>query len=143
MRVTYTAKRALASGHSASTSYNLDMYTQEPQRTYAPTRKRAVAIDGTEENLLLRIESTWSVTTDQFKRTGSAPTSRDLFIEFFASVMGGEQFIFDPYRLPGGGADVLPLNVTIVNESVQLIPIDPSLGIYTATFSVREVAAVT
>jgi hypothetical protein len=142
MRITYTAKRALASGHTAATSYDLDMYTQEPQRTYTPVRKRSVAIDGTEENLLLRIESQWTVVTDQFKRTGSAPTSRDLFVEFLASVMGGESFVFDPYRLPGGGADVLPLNVSLVSESVQITPIDPSLGTYTATFSVRERDAV-
>ena len=141
MRVTYTAKRAIASGHSAASSYDLDMYTQEPQRTYSPTRKRSVSIDGTEENLLLRIESTWTVVTDQFTRNGSAPTTRDLFVEFLASVMGGEAFIFDPYRLPGGGADVLPMNVTIVSESLSLTPIDPSLGTYTATFSVREIDA--
>jgi hypothetical protein len=142
MRVTYTAKRSLASGHSAATSYDLDMFTQESERTYTPTRKRSVAIDGTEENLLLRVESTWSVVTDHFTRTGSAPTTRDLFVEFIASVMGGESFVFDPYRLPGGGADVLPLNVSIVTGSVQITPIDPGLDVYTASFSVRERDAV-
>ena len=141
MRLTYNAKRALAFGHTITTAYTLDMWAQEPIRTYTPKRKRHVAIDGTEENLLLRIESEWAVVTDHFTRAGT-PSGADLFAEFIASVMGGESFTFDPYRQPGGGADVLPLAVTLVDGSYTRSPVDPSSGRFTASFSVREKNAI-
>jgi hypothetical protein len=120
------------------------MYTQECEPQLSPVRRRVESIDGTEENLLWRVVRTWSVVTDQFQRTGSAPTPRDLVQEFIASVMGGETFVFDPYRLPGGGADVLLLSVTLVDGSVSFPPIDPSSTMCRGvSFTVREVAMVT
>ena len=142
MRIAYTAKRNLASGHSALTTYNLDAYTTEPVATLAEQRTRQVAIDGTEENQLLRIERTWTIITDQYSRLGSAPTGRDLMLEFIASVMAGEAFTFDPYRLPGGGADIAPRSVTLVSGTFAETPIDPGSATYTATFQVRDVTMI-
>lgn len=143
MRITYLAKRKLATGHTAAVSYDLDMYTTEATRTLTARRKTNEALDGSEENVLLNVKSTWSVTTDQYTRAGSAPTPRDLIEEFFASVMGGESFTFDPYRLPGGGTDILPMVCTLVDGPFDSAPIDGGIARYTTSFTVREVAAVT
>jgi hypothetical protein len=143
VRITYTAKRKIASGHTAGNSYTLDMLTTEAQRTLVPRRKTNEALDSSEENVLLNIKSLWSVTTDQYKRSGSAPTARDLLEEFFASVMAGELFVFDPYRLPSGGADVLPMNCTLVDGPFDSTPIDGGVAVYTTSFTVREVSPIT
>lgn len=140
MRVTYTAKRALASGHSASTSYDLDLLASVPVATLNPINRQAVAIDGTPETLLLRIERTWSFSTDHFTRSGS-PSTYDLVQEWLASVMGGETFTFDPYRVPGGSA-VSPVSVILVPGSAVLQPINEGTQIYTLSAQVRERNAI-
>jgi hypothetical protein len=142
MRISYTAKRKLAPTHTLGIVYNLDMLVTEAARSFQPRRRTNEALDGSEENVLLNIKSLWSVSTDHYTRSGS-PSSRALLEEFFASVMGGEVFTFDPYRLPSGGADILPMQCTLVDGPFDSTPIDGGVARYTTSFTVREVAAVT
>lgn len=139
MRISYTAKRGIASGHSVGVSYNIDLYTAVPTQTVEPTARVAVAIDGTRETLLLRVGRTWQFTSDHFTRTGS-PSTFDVVAEFLASVAGGEEFTFDPWRVPGGSS-VAP--VACVLEAGNVAPVDPGYPVFALTATVREVAAIT
>lgn len=139
MRITYTAKRALASGHTLGNSYDIDLYTGVPTGSIEPTARRATAIDGTLETLLLRVGRTWQFSSDHFTRTGS-PSTFDVVAEFLASVAGGEEFTFDPWRVPGGSS-VAP--VACVLEAGNVAPVDPGYPVFALTATVREVAAIT
>lgn len=139
MRITYTAKRGIASGHSVGVSYNIDLYTGVPTPIVEPAARVAVAIDGTRETLLLRVGRTWQFTSDHFTRTGS-PSTFDVVAEFLASVAGGEEFTFDPWRVPGGSS-VAP--VACVLEAGNVAPVDPGYPVFALTATVREVAAIT
>jgi hypothetical protein len=137
VRVTYTAKRNLASGHSAAVAYSIDLYaTVIP--TLTPEVRQAVAIDGTLETVLSRITRTYDVQTDFFTDSGS-PSTLDLVNEWIASVMGGEQFEFDADRVPGGSA-VAPVDVTLAPGPVTPARTGPAL--YSIAVTLREVDAI-
>lgn len=90
--ITYTAKRNLASGHGAGTSYNLETDAEKIDPVRKVVGSSGVALDGTSEGVIDRIERGWSVQTDIIEEA-----DRPLWEEFIDSVAALESFIFDAY----------------------------------------------
>lgn len=135
MRFIYTAARSLAPGHVLGTAYTLAIWPQALDLTDNPVRLQQIANDGSEENMLLRIDRGFSIQTDYI----GAPSPLDAWQEFIRSVSGGEAFTFDPY------AYALPLNpeaAKLVPGSIAWQKVAPTLNLYTVSFSVRMVDAI-
>jgi hypothetical protein len=139
MRFTYTARRSIASGHSLASIYTLALYAQSLIPVDNPVREQNIANDGTEENLLFRIDTTWQITTDWVNDSGSAPTPMDLLREFLRSVAGGEQFTFDP---TGYASDVNPQAAKLVPGTLYYQRVATNMNTYQVSFSVRMADAI-
>ena len=61
--ITYVAKRNLAGGHSASTSYNLEPDTISLAPSDIPDVKQSFTLDGTPETVFNNLKEQWQVTT--------------------------------------------------------------------------------
>jgi len=113
MRFTYNAKRSIIGAHSADTEYDfvIDGAAIDQDRKF--DRDDTVALDGTQESALHRIDIFWSCTTD-FIETAARLL---LFHEFLDSVAGGEQFTFDGDAIDGD--DVDPQTVVLVSKTTR------------------------
>lgn len=134
MRITYTAKRALISGHTATTDYTLDLAPRSVQKQTRNHRERTVALDQVSvETNLAAIATYWSVDAGSMSSADA-----DQWEEFFASVAGGESFQFDPYGL--GSADD-PRAAIMESEQFDRRPIQTVAGLKFSfpTFRIREV----
>ena len=90
MIVTYSAKRKISSGHVASTNYDLETIPQRLDLAMPAKKKDATALDGTTETLLHRLDEEYSIETGEFDLA-----DRDLWQEFWASVIASEPFTID------------------------------------------------
>lgn len=90
---TYTAKREIASGHSASTTYTIDVKCIEikPGRDIKKNESRAMDGITTETQLVYNLK-TWKITTQAL-----VGTPLDYMREFLQSVIGGETLQFDEF----------------------------------------------
>ena len=113
MRFTYSAKRSITAGHSATVQYDFIIAGARIDQEFDAIREETISLSGEQESDLQRIDEMWSCTTD-FVET---PERRALFEEFLHSVMGGEQFTFDPDAT--GASDVDPHTVVLVSKGVR------------------------
>lgn len=90
--VTYTAKRSLIPGHSANTSYSMDLLVVALPTSRQVSNERQEAIDGTRETIRLYVCEIWDITLAIAYGTRAAQIK-----EFLDSVEDGEVFTFDPY----------------------------------------------
>ncbi len=135
MRFTYTAIRSVTSGHVLDDVYTLAIYAASLTQRDEPKRVQNVALDGTEENLLHRIDVLWNITTDWV----DVGTPFDELLEFLRSVSAGEVFTFDPWAYT---SDVDPLDAKLVPGTLTYSRVATNLDAYTVSFSVRMVDAI-
>lgn len=92
MRLIYSAKRNLATGHSVDTQYEIAIpaWVMEPRFLGIGPENRS--IDGSFERELYRIDTEYRVQTDRVESGQDVEN----FEEFLWSVSGGETFTFDP-----------------------------------------------
>jgi len=90
--ITYTAKRDIASGHTAGTNYTIEFGAEKLARSQKVIRHQNASLGQLRETVYLGRDQYWDVTTD-FIDESDLPFWR----EWFASVAGGELFAFDAY----------------------------------------------
>lgn len=90
--VTYTAKRSLIPGHSANTSYSIDLPVVTMPVSRQVDRERQQSISGNRETIRFYACELWDVTLAVQYGTAAAQVK-----EFLDSVEAGEPFTFDPY----------------------------------------------
>jgi len=92
---TYTAKREIKAGHTADTSYTITVDLESLSGVMPkPVRNESIALDGTTVTVLHRSDKVYTMSTVPLPITGGAYELED-FLEFFASVIGGETFVFN------------------------------------------------
>ena len=92
---TYTAQRNIKAGHSQASDYTITVVLQNADDEQPkPVKNTHKALDGTEVNVLHRIETYVDITTDLVAISGGTPDPED-FGEFFHSVAGGESFVYN------------------------------------------------
>jgi hypothetical protein len=101
--IVYTALRELVSGHTASTSYAMDLRCTAgyPRRTTNVGADEQRSVNNSREVLLHFAQLQWEVQV-LTRTAGELLQLR----EFLASTMGGEQFTFDEFgsvAVPGAG----------------------------------------
>lgn len=138
MRITYTARRRIASGHTAGNSYDLDLYAARLVPNFNTQRAVNRGNEGDQEVSFFYSDEEWAIQTDHMDAS-----TRDIFMEFFASHLAGEYFTFDPDRNPGDVADVDPREAVLVSVSPGLTRVDPNLNVWQAAFTIRNVAPIT
>lgn len=133
MRIQYTATRNIASGHSASTSYEIAHLAETLEPEFSSLRSVQKSLDGARMEVDYRgIEQTIDVTSDLI----AAGSAANIFEEFLQSVMAGETFVFD------GGSDTVGVSVdpkTCQLESNGYKRERPIPGYYRYRFTVRVV----
>lgn len=107
--ITYTARRSLVPGHVEGEEYSLEVAMSAIDPTTDAERDDHVALDGTTESLLTRIDKLWRFRTIPLEEPVAAQMR-----EFLDSVLGGEAFVIDPY---GTIADpIQPLTVKLASK---------------------------
>lgn len=92
----YIAKREIKSGHTAGTEYTITTVLQKADGEMPePVLREHKSISGAAVTVLHRIEKYLNVTTDYVAVDGSGTPDVDDFLEFFNSVAGGEEFIYN------------------------------------------------
>lgn len=126
--ITYTATRKLISGHTAGTEYDLETRAVDltPKPEYVVNE--AVAVDGTAEALLDRVDDLRNVTTNHI-----ALADLPAWQEFLASVAARETFTFDAF-----GTIASPDNPEVVEMKGKPSIVKTSqAGKFQITFTVR------
>lgn len=113
MYVTYTARRRLISGHTAGNEYSLVFNAQSYDPEFVPKVEQTIALDGSTQTDFRRLDEVYDLDTDLF-----ADSLLDDWIEFLASVAGGESFEFDPSS-NNPASPVAPL--TVIMEGSRAI----------------------
>ena len=90
--VTYTAKRSLIPGHSANSSYSINLPVVSLPTTRQVSNERQQSLDGTRETIRFYACEIWNVSLAVLYGTAAAHLK-----EFLDSVEDGETFTFDPY----------------------------------------------
>lgn len=90
--VTYTAKRRLMSGHVVATQYSIDFEAEVLSPDYPQNVGHIEALDSSRDTLLWSVSEVWSVVVEEIHHS-----AMPIWLEFLHSVVGGEQFVFDPY----------------------------------------------
>lgn len=88
----YTARRALAQGHSAGTTYTIPLQIVEATPSRTTKRNRQESLSGAVESLYYHGKTSWQVSLAPVPLPLSA-----LLIEFLESTEDGQAFTFDPY----------------------------------------------
>ena len=128
--VTYTAKRNLKSGHSASTSYSIEFSAEQLTPIFTPSANENRSLGGTTETTFNRLDESWAVSA-----AFQAQSTYDDWREFFSSVAGGESFTFDAY-----GTVASPDNAqTVIMEGAPSMPRVGNLQGYKPSFNARVV----
>lgn len=99
--VIYEARRSLAAGHAAGTSYTLDLRLRDKDRKRDVERKTHIAIGGAVYSTYYRGDTVWSLVTAPL-----AGDDADQMREFLDSVEDGQLFTFDPFHWAAGAADL-------------------------------------
>lgn len=121
--ITYTAQRALKTGHTAGTDYTISIDIQNGVVQPTAVQSQMVSLAGNTVTTVHRLDQTLAVTTDFFTTT-STPDYDDM-AEFIYSVIHGETFSFDPGT---GAADAILEGTPRLNKT----------GVhYTWAFSIR------
>lgn len=132
MRITYTARRKLVSGHTAATSYDIAVVAADLLPDLDIERNETESLSGKVESNLSRLKDMWRVETDYIE----IGDDLDEFTEFLASVANGETFTFDPDSDDVGTA-VSPTTVMLSGRSQwRKRRVGPRH--FTFTFDVRE-----
>lgn len=100
--ITYTARRALKTGHTAGTDYTISIDIQNGVVQPTPVQSQLVSLSGNTVTTVHRLDQTLAVTTDFFTTT-TTPDYDDM-AEFIYSVIHGETFSFNPGT---GAADAI------------------------------------
>lgn len=90
--VTYTARRSLIPGHTANTSYSINLPVVSMPVARQVTKERQQSLDGTRETIHFYSCEVWDVSLAVMYGTAAAQVK-----EFLDSVENGEVFTFDPY----------------------------------------------
>lgn len=130
MYVTYTARRRLISGHSAGIDYSLTFDAQQYDTELVPKVAQSIAIDGTTQTDFKRLDEVYDIDTDLF-----ASSLVDDWLEFLASVAGGETFTFDATS-SNPAAPGTPLSV-IIEGTRSIKPKRVSNAWWQVSFKVR------
>lgn len=136
---TYTAKRELAPGHVANTSYTIPLtLTQEGfEFTGKDLKETPKSLSGVIETLYFGSEKVWSVTLEPVPDEESF-----LLREFIGSTADGQAFAFDPYGSDGAPSSRLMTvkrNDEGAKESVFMRTGDPGgADAVQFSFEVRE-----
>lgn len=99
--VIYEARRSLAAGHTAGTSYTLDLRLRDKDRKRDVERKTHTAIGGAVYSTYYRGDTVWSLVTMPL-----AGDDAKQMREFLDSVEDGQLFSFDPFHWAAGVADL-------------------------------------
>lgn len=128
--ITYTARRSLVSGHTADTEYSMDVGMSAIDPADEADSDQHVALDGTTETVLHRIDEPWRFTTIPLDAAALAQMR-----EFLNSHVSGEPFTIDPY-----GTVAEPDNpITVVLTSRRHPPRRlGTLMLYQLSFEVRK-----
>lgn len=130
--VTYTAKRRVASGHSASTSYTMDIATARCTEEWQDNKREIPTKSDEMEVLYYNTETYWNYVSRQIT---IADLTTDYWYEFLASVAGGEVFQFDRHGSTASPNN--PVNMKIIGTPV-FTP-DDSDQYVSISFKMREV----
>jgi len=114
--ITYTASRRIISGHSAGTSYSLTFLCSALDPADNIVGGESVALDGTTEGTLDRVEELWAVTTLEIEQADLAA-----WREFFASVAAKETFTFDAYAASPGAPDNPQTAILVSSPTYQRV----------------------
>jgi len=129
--VTYTAKRRLKSGHSVSTAYSIEFDSLLLQPGFNGDSVAKRSIGGSTETVFKRFDETWD-----FTASNQAESLFNDWVEFFASVAGGESFTLDAY-----GSIATPDNVqTVIMVGQPSIPRIGTSQAYHASFNARVIS---
>lgn len=99
IRIQYTAARELTAFRSAGDIVTLTFEASELTPGREVKRSVQTAIGGRRETLRQNASRTWSVVTAPL-----CDAAVDAMLEFLASVEGGEQFSFEPWRWERGAS---------------------------------------
>ena len=88
---TYVAKRELITGHTVDTVYDLEYGLLVLDRSRDTKKSESIALDGSQETILHRQKTVFSV------MTRCDATTILQWREFIASIDGGEAFVFDEF----------------------------------------------
>lgn len=110
--VTYIAKRSLIPGHSANTSYSMNLPVVSLPISRNVSNERQEAIDGTRETIRFYACEIWDITLAVMYGTAAAQVK-----EFLDSVEDGETFTFDPYG--SANTPVNPMSAEIDSKGYQ------------------------
>ena len=133
MRIEYTAKRNLATGHTVDETYEIVCYAENYEPEFESLRNVNVSLDGSRVEIEGRgIVQTVDVTTDHI----AAGSASDIFEEFLQSVMYGEEFVLD-LASDSAATAVDPLNVKMMSSVYRRER--PIPGYYRYSFTARVV----
>lgn len=119
--ITYTARRSLMPGHVAGQVYSFSVDVTASERDASAERDDHVALDGTTESILTRIDKQFGFAT--------VPVAPAQMREFLDSCLGGEPFQIEP---EDGDS---PLTVILTNTSYSERRV--AVGRYQFSFDVR------
>lgn len=111
--VTYTARRSLIPGHTATTSYSLDLNVVDMPIDREPSVTIQKSLDGHEEAIRFHAVEFYNVSLSLHSAAQIAAIK-----EFLDSVEAKETFTFDAYG--SASAPVSPLTATLESPGYQL-----------------------
>jgi hypothetical protein len=127
--VTYTAKRRLISGHTASTQYSLDIELAEIVASDNASAAAHVALSGNTETVFNRLDTVYQCTTTAVDNDG-----RDELREFLGSAVDGHYITFDAYGTVASPDDAQTAVLTSKNHQPTRLG---NVDLWTFNFSVR------